>query len=207
MTQDMSTTRELVSALADGQLRGEECARALALIEHSADARAQWHAYHLVGDVLRAQELGATSARDAAFTERLRQRLQQEVALERPAVAMNFIAASAYSSSSEGQNRAEHPSANDASMRWKLVAGLASLATVMVVGWHLTSDDGKVGEAPQLAQVSVPVQPVAGEATPAMIRDPRLDQLLAAHQQFGGTSALQMPAGFVRNATFERPAR
>jgi sigma-E factor negative regulatory protein RseA len=34
-----------------------------------------------------------------------------------------------------------------------------------------------------------------------------LDQLLAAHQQFGGTSALQMPAGFVRNATFERPAR
>ena len=207
MTQDMSMTRELVSALADGQLRGEEFARALALTEHSEDARAQWHAYHLVGDVLRSQELGATSVRDVAFAARLRQRLQLEAALERPAVAMNSVAFGADISRLEGQNRTEHPSANDASMRWKLVAGLASLATVMVVGWHLTSNDDTAVEAPQLAQVAVPVQPVAAEATPAMIRDPRLDQLLAAHQQFGGTSALQMPAGFVRNATFERPAR
>lgn len=207
MTQDMSTTRELVSALADGQLRGEEFARALALTEHSEDARAQWHAYHLVGDVLRSDELAASSARDVAFAARLRQRLQQEVAMERPANAMKFVASGAYVSRAEGQNRTGQPSANDASMRWKLVAGLASLATVMVVGWHLTSNDGTAVEAPQLAQADVPVQPVAVEATPAMIRDPRLDQLLAAHQQFGGTSALQMPAGFVRNATFERPAR
>ncbi len=207
MTQDMSNTRELVSALADGQLRGEEFARALALIEHSEEARAHWHAYHLVGDVLRSDELAAGSARDVAFAARLRQRLQQEASMERPENAMNSVAFGADISRSEGQNRAEHPGANDASMRWKLVAGLASLATVMVVGWHLTSNDGKADGAPQLAQVAVPVQPVAVEATPAMIRDPRLDQLLAAHQQFGGTSALQMPAGFVRNATFERPAR
>ena len=40
-----------------------------------------------------------------------------------------------------------------------------------------------------------------------MIRDPRLDELLAAHRQTGGTTALQMPAGFLRNATFEAPAR
>ena len=39
-----------------------------------------------------------------------------------------------------------------------------------------------------------------------MIRDPRLDELLAA-QQFGKTTALQMPAGFLRNATFEAPKR
>jgi sigma-E factor negative regulatory protein RseA len=40
-----------------------------------------------------------------------------------------------------------------------------------------------------------------------MIRDPRLDELLAAHRQLGGASALQAPAGFLRNATFEAPAR
>jgi sigma-E factor negative regulatory protein RseA len=40
-----------------------------------------------------------------------------------------------------------------------------------------------------------------------MIRDPRLDALLAAHRQFGGTSALQMPSGFLRNATFEESSR
>jgi len=207
MTQDMSNTRELVSALADGQLRGEEFARALALIEHSEDARAQWHAYHLAGDVLRSDELAASSARDVVFAARLRQRLQQEASMERPENAMNSVAFGADISRSESQNRIENPGANDASMRWKLVAGLASLATVMVVGWHLTSNDGKADGVPQLAQVAVPVQQAATETTPAMIRDPRLDQLLAAHQQFGGTSALQMPAGFVRNATFERPAR
>jgi sigma-E factor negative regulatory protein RseA len=40
-----------------------------------------------------------------------------------------------------------------------------------------------------------------------MIRDPRLDELLAAHKQFGGASALQQPAGFLRNATFQPAGR
>jgi sigma-E factor negative regulatory protein RseA len=44
-------------------------------------------------------------------------------------------------------------------------------------------------------------------AAPAMLRDSRLDELLAAHKQFGGTSALQMPAGFLRNATFDSAQR
>ncbi|RZL45382.1 MAG: anti-sigma factor, partial [Variovorax sp.] len=38
-----------------------------------------------------------------------------------------------------------------------------------------------------------------------MLRDPRLDVLLEAHQQVSGVS--QMPSGFLRNATFEAPAR
>lgn len=207
MTQEISNTRELVSALADGQLRGEEFARALAQIERNEDARAQWHAYHLVGDVLRSDELAAASRRDAAFAARLRQRLQQEKPVVQSLNAIELIAFGAYTSRPEGQNHAEDPGANDASLRWKLVAGLASLATVMVVGWQLASSYGSVQGGAQLAQTGVPAQPAAVETAQAMIRDPRLDQLLAAHQQFGGTSALQMPAGFVRNATFERPAR
>jgi sigma-E factor negative regulatory protein RseA len=62
---------------------------------------------------------------------------------------------------------------------------------------------------PQLAQVpvSTEVSMVAGAEAAIMIRDPQLDALLVAHRQFGGTSALQMPAGFLRNATFEGAAR
>ena len=53
-----------------------------------------------------------------------------------------------------------------------------------------------------------PVVAVAdADGQQVMIRDPRLDELLAAHKQFGSTSALQMPAGFLRNATFETPGR
>jgi sigma-E factor negative regulatory protein RseA len=40
-----------------------------------------------------------------------------------------------------------------------------------------------------------------------MIRNPKLDELLAAHQQLGGAGALQMPASFVRQATFEPQGR
>ena len=44
-------------------------------------------------------------------------------------------------------------------------------------------------------------------AAPAMIRDARLDQLLQARRQFGGGTALGTTSGFLRNATFEGPAR
>jgi sigma-E factor negative regulatory protein RseA len=35
-----------------------------------------------------------------------------------------------------------------------------------------------------------------------MLRNPQLDALIAAHNQVGGSSALQMPSGFLRSATF-----
>ena len=34
-----------------------------------------------------------------------------------------------------------------------------------------------------------------------VLRDPQLEELMAAHRHYGGVSALQMPAGFLRNAT------
>lgn len=198
-THDMNE-RELVSALADGQLQGDDIARALALIERSEEARAYWHACHLVGDVLRARELAADAARDAAFVARLRQRLQAEAVRPEPVGAMELVAVGTVAAGASGQKHAQGSAANDASLRWKLVAGFASLAAVAAVGWQLATQDGAAQGGAQLAQAG-------GEPAQVMLRDPRLDQLLAAHQQFGGTSALQMPAGFLRNATFERPAR
>ena len=54
------------------------------------------------------------------------------------------------------------------------------------------------------APVSAPVASLAPEqATGTMIRDARLDGYLAAHKQFGGTSALGVPSGFLRNATHD----
>jgi sigma-E factor negative regulatory protein RseA len=40
-----------------------------------------------------------------------------------------------------------------------------------------------------------------------LLRDPRLDRYLAAHQQFAGTSALGVPSGFLRNAAAEAQNR
>ena len=43
---------ELISALADGQLRGEAFARTVQHVCADASALQAWHAYHLIGDVL-----------------------------------------------------------------------------------------------------------------------------------------------------------
>ena len=43
-------------------------------------------------------------------------------------------------------------------------------------------------------------------ATGVMIRDARLDGYLAAHKQFGGSSALGLPSGFLRSATHQGAA-
>lgn len=206
--QEIHKNRELVSALADGQLREEEFAHAVESVCESEDLRMSWHAYHLVGDVLRSGEAMA-GAHDAAFVQRLKQSLQQESRHAPGVIATDLIANDALLTGARHQNRSEHLAANDSRFRWKLLAGLASLAAVSVIGWQASTGWGDQHGAGQLAQVQ-PGQPevalrqvVAAGESQVMIRDPQLDALLAAHKQFGGTSALQMPAGFLRNATFE----
>jgi sigma-E factor negative regulatory protein RseA len=112
--------------------------------------------------------------------------------------------------------------ANDPVMRWKMAAGLASLAAVVAVSWSVIQGASAPGDsavsAPQLAQVAPPTDPAipvvaapdAGSTNVAvstgqgiLIRDARLEQMLAEHRQYGGMSALQMPAGFLRNATYD----
>jgi len=190
--QQTEQAHELVSALVDGELHGAEFTRALAVLASSPQAQAHWHSYHLVGDVLRAGAGTAVGAHDAAFMARLRLRLQQERIPAQPAAALSRVVV--------------RPSANDSVWRWKLVAGLSSLAVVAVLGWQLTVPSQQAARMAVTEPASASVAQAVAEA-PVMIRDPRLDQLIAAHQQVGGTSALQMPAGFLRNATFERPAR
>ena len=202
MTQQVSTPSELVSALADGDLRGAAFVQAVQWLQENDEGRANWHAYHLVGDVLRSGELAALGTHDAAFMARLRSRLKDEVQFGQPGMAIDWVATDAHVERTQGLNR--HDASNDASFRWKLVAGFASVAAVVVVGWQLVVGVNMPSGAPQLVRFEeLPTQ----EQAQVMIRDPRLDQLLAAHQQSGGISALQMPAGFLRNATYDGPAR
>ena len=96
--------------------------------------------------------------------------------------------------------------ANDGEFRWKLVAGFASIAAVSAIAWNAAGLLAPAA-APQLAQAPAPQQQVVVVASPQgpVVRDARLEELLAAHKQLGGTSALQEPSGFLRNATFETP--
>ncbi len=98
------------------------------------------------------------------------------------------------------------PAANDSVFRWKMVAGIAAVAAVSSILWATVGSPAGTGGA-QLAQVSVAPPTAVASGDVIMIRDPRLDDLLAAHKQFGGASALQQPAGFLRNATFQSTGR
>jgi sigma-E factor negative regulatory protein RseA len=61
--------------------------------------------------------------------------------------------------------------------------------------------------AGQVAATTPAATVVTNSDNSVMLRDPQLDELLAAHRQLGGGSALQTPAGFLRNATFDAPRR
>ena len=213
MKQETEISHEQVSALADGQLHGDEFANTVACLGQMPDARQTWHVYHVVGDVLRAGA-AVDCTRDAEFLARLKRELQQESAQIQRINAIDLIAAYASQTGAGSKNGINIESANESHFRWKWVAGLASLAVVSVLGWQVFSVLGESNGVPLLARLSGQAESpyngvvtVAGTESPIMLRDPRLDALLAAHQQFGGTSALQMPSGFLRNATFEGAAR
>ncbi|MGK6309317.1 sigma-E factor negative regulatory protein [Variovorax sp. DT-64] len=211
-----TTVHEQVSALADGHLRDEEFARVIDEVCASDDLRATWHAYHVVRDVLRSGVHTACSD-SSQFLARLQQRLAAEPSV--PVLAPDATAMPVL-------RRAE--AANEPVFRWKLVAGAASLAAAAAIGWNWVGGTGPQpapqlaqqqqqqqssgsvlaasGAAPQGASVLTPMRVVVGNGHPqVMLRDPRLDQLLEAHQQAGGAS--QMPSGFLRNATFDGPPR
>lgn len=196
----MTQHTELISALADGQLASDDFARALAACEADAQALDSWTTYHLIGDVLRSPELSPHAA-DTAFVARLRVRLSQEPVL----VAAPALPEVRHAPAGRlGRGRGE--AANDASFPWKMVAGFASVAAVAAIAWNAGAGLLSPTAAPQLARSEPGAQQVLVVSEQGtMVRDARTQELLAAHRQLGGTSALQMPSGFLRNATFESP--
>jgi sigma-E factor negative regulatory protein RseA len=201
MTDSLIENSELVSALVDGQLCDAEFAQAMALLETSRAARQRWHSYHVVGEALRTGQADL-SPRESDFVSRLRVRLQQEPT---PLVLQD----------APGKNVQDVLLASANDRFWRRVVGLASVAMVAVVAWQgfqvLALPGAQLAVVPATRPSTVSVAQAEASAStlaaPVMIRDQQIDAFLAAHRQFGGTSALQTPTGFLRNATFEEGAR
>lgn len=197
------SSREALSALADGELRGTEFAAALGAAQ-TPDALETWHRYQLIGDVLRSSDTRCSAAHDSAFLQTLRGRLASETVAPPRAIQPIVVRAA--------ETPVAHAeAANDGVWRWKLAAGLASVTAVGVLAWSVAGPmlSGQNGAVLARANSSATPAGAVLVASPdgAILRDPRLDEMLAAHRQIGGNSALQMPAGFLRNATFEGNAR
>lgn len=192
LRDDEALLREQLSALLDGECSPQQAQAVVRAFGESPEFRQAWTSYHCVGHALRA-DVEAPARPD--FVSGVMARIALESARPQGASEIRVVASP--------------QAANDAVFRWKMVAGVASLVAVAAVAWQIVSTP--MGDAgPQLAQAPAAGQaPLQAVVTPqgVMLRDPQLEEFLAAHRQFGGMSALQMPAGFLRNATYESSQR
>lgn len=199
MEQQMN--KELLSALVDGELHGQELEQALACAE-SAEGCASWELYHLVGDVLRSPDLAHHSQHN--LLSGLREQLAKEPPLQLQSSQLQQVAAGMAQSQSPVVALRD-PAANSSVFRWKVAASFATVAAVAALGWNLMATTPVGGQGAQLARnegaMGVPV--LVATENGDVLRDPRLDALLANHQQYASRASLQTPADFLRNASFE----
>ena len=204
MTQTLQTRDEKISALMDGELEVDGRPGCLEALMADADARLVWRSYHLMGDVLRSDELAA-GADDFQFLAKLEARLSDQAV-----VNQETDAGKRGQAVPQGQRL---NSANASLFRWRMAAGGAfALLIALFAGTFFAPSPSVVGVQMAATPEKLTLPANADFATTAviqdgMIRDPRLDQLLSAHQQLGGHSALQMPSGFLRNATYDGKGR
>jgi sigma-E factor negative regulatory protein RseA len=202
--------QEQLSALHDGELSHEQAAALVRASLADESVVLQWRSMSAIGSVLRQQQGGLASKSVSLGAEAVRQ--------EAVVFAQDFVPMP--------EQAVHQAAANDGVFRWKMVAGVAALAAVGSLVWGLlgaTADKAGLSQggvlagnpsAPSVSSASVqngsPLIVVNGQIAgqeAAMIRDPRLDELLAAHKQFGGVSALQQPAGSLRSVSIavQRP--
>ncbi len=209
---------ERLSALVDGELDEGTAGQACADWRDDAESRSAWHAYHLIGDVLRADDLACDPVRDAALVHALRARLANE-----PVV----LAPRPIESATPGALRAARQrvgSPKGARWSWRVpsavAAGFVAVAGVLMLTRapgtlpdrqtgttlaQVASAASVTGEA-SMPTASALANSMSGEpqtlvASGTLIRDARLDRYLDAHKQFAGSSALGVPSVFLRSAT------
>lgn len=217
--------RQEVSALVDGELSADGVRRICAAWREDPSARETWHAFSLIGDVMRSEDLASSGAHDARFLLDFRARLLAEPVVLAPEAGLATAATTGgrAASDSAGVHRGNGRS-------WGVPAAVAA-GFLAVIGVMLATQlPPRVGGESTSLAVAPTETPVASSASTSqittsvqqsdlslagtelvfdgqVIRDARLDGYLLAHKQFSGSSVLGAPSGFLRNAAAEVPAR
>jgi sigma-E factor negative regulatory protein RseA len=198
---DPRDPRTLLSVLADGEADAAEAGLGCAAwADADPQWRQRWHAYHLIGDVLRSDDLASPPPHDLAFLQGLRLRLDAEPAVLAPQPL---------------------PAAVPRRRSWLLpaamAAGVMGLAAALVLA---LGPPGGTPAGPALAQAPtvVPAAPpqvvAAGMSAPpvataaesvaaggAVVRDAQLDRYLRAHREYATALPGSLPGGAGRSIT------
>lgn len=187
-------TREQISALIDGELLSQQVDSALAALRQS-EARADWEIYHQIGDVLRSDDMAVTLS--AGFAARMTARLDTEPAIVAPVATIAV-----------GRTDAD-PSTKHAAKRWA-VPSMVAAAAMTTVAFITTpqlmvalKDESMakptaIGVAPEAIERGVVLVKSASDGE--VLRDPRIDDYLLAHQRF--SPSVYSTAQYARPATF-----
>ena len=210
--------RRVLSALADGDATDGEAARAFQAWREDAGARASWHTYQLIGDVLRSDDLAVAPSADEAFLVALRARLAQE-----PVV----LAPQARAEQSAGAGPAVANATARSRGRWQGPVAMAAGFLVVIGGLNIVRPFNPAGGPALASGAQAASGPVLAAATPAagsgivatsLQAGPQTpaqtqaaaDQLapyLAAHRQTTMSAPFQMPGSDIRNVSLVQPAR
>jgi len=204
---DRPQAGERLSSFVDGEVRPDDVDEACHRWKTDEGFRRDWATYHLIGDVLRSDELGPARSGDAAFLQGLRARLAAEPVPLAPAPLP-----------------ARPPAAR--TRRWlapaAMAAGVMAVGTAFVVmqsdvtgpaiGWG-----SQVAATPpaDLRRAGALTQPVAAPASAQrvlvldgqVIRDARLDAYFEAHRGAVGPVPSAMPGGALRSVDILVPQR
>lgn len=223
---------ERLSALVDGEL--DAAGEAALWGDDTTVLGETWARYQLIGDALRGNRAQAPdAARVAAIMLHVRQEQQRQAASAdvappaptqlAPAPAQAMVAVphdAANDAVFRWKMLAGFASlAAVVAVAWNMNATLDAGGPQLAQGTSgtviaVTAPASSTVSAPAQRQAGAPVLSASTAAAPAVVaeasqgpvlRDARLEELMAAHRQAGGMSALQMPAGFLRNAAFDLP--
>ncbi|TCS34341.1 RseA-like anti sigma(E) protein [Paucimonas lemoignei] len=204
-------TQEQISALADDELSDSQIEVALAALR-DPDARADWELYHQIGDILRSDDMAVTLS--DGFSARMAARLEAEPVILAPQAAPNVAAASGHPALVERVRRLAMPGMAAAAV----ATAVFMTAPHMLVAKKESGSDNSpavamVAAKPAPAVVAVPAvvgvaateeREVAVADQGEVLRDPRIDEYLMAHQRF--SPSVYSSAQYARSATFANEA-
>jgi len=213
--------RRELSALLDGEASGDALRRLCASWRDDPEVRETWHAFSLIGDVMRSEDLASPAPRDERFLVDLRARLAQEPVVLAPSTPRipDGVSPEVGAAPLVGQRANSRSWWAPAAVAAGFVAVVGTLVAISQAPQRSAAEPVQLAAfAPSASSAQSPTAVVAlrpqGGASVAesvavgeLIRDHQLDQYLLAHKQFAGSSVLGAPSGFLRNAAVEVPAR
>ena len=181
-------SRLWLSACADGDAQATDAA--CGLWRDDIAARQTWHRFHLIGDVMRCEQLAAWPARDAAFLHGLRKRLAAEPVVLAPGAPAAGTKTAPAAWRAAWRAAWQVPLAVAAS--FVLVVGAFTVARLGPMAGEVVAPDG-IGAAAVLAAAETRSSDGA-----LLVTDPRLNEFLRAHQAMGGGMQAGAPGGSLR---------